>query len=449
MFLLAACLLYGISIVSAEPVSEPSLLALMQDVKSAIRQAQARYDSGNVTGAANLARKILAKYPGNADAKAILDQCIATEREEYEKAVGSMSVAELTNFQKKYPESEYGIDVSKRIADLPLWLDAKKKNTLDSYKQYLSESSHQIYKSDADYAIAELTVKQAYDAAVAVNTIKALEQFRRKYPNSAYDKQASNKIARIMADKFNSRSTYTDKINALVYAKNEMTRDYVNNKFNKATEKNSYTSSSSSSKYSDNSGRSSSNSATRSTSNAYSSSNGHVKKKSIVNFGIQGSFELGNLYQTYPSYLGGLGVEMRVGATNNPINLIIGAKMGWASYEYSYEDRHYYGSKSWDYYYVTVSNAAKTTNFLIPVIVHWNFVKSNWAALYLGTGYQLGIPLESSNLYGQQSHAMILDTGFGFRHFDMRFYYIKYFKSLFNDPKAINPILGISMTYFF
>ena len=130
---MAACMLSGAFIVSAATVSEPSLLALMQDVKSAIRQAQARYDSGNVTGAADLARKILAKYPDNADAKAILDQCVATEREEYEKAVGSMSVAELTNFQKKYPESEYGIDVSKRIADLPFWLDAKDKNTLDSY----------------------------------------------------------------------------------------------------------------------------------------------------------------------------------------------------------------------------------------------------------------------------------------------------------------------------
>ena len=68
--------------ITARALTEPSIVALMQDVKSAVRQAQARYDSGNVSGAADLARKILAKYPDNPDAKAILEQCIATEREE-------------------------------------------------------------------------------------------------------------------------------------------------------------------------------------------------------------------------------------------------------------------------------------------------------------------------------------------------------------------------------
>lgn len=442
-------MLSGAFIVSAATVSEPSLLALMQDVKSAIRQAQARYDSGNVTGAADLARKILAKYPDNADAKAILDQCVATEREEYEKAVGSMSVAELTNFQKKYPESEYGIDVSKRIADLPFWLDAKDKNTLDSYKQYLSESIHQMYKRDADDAIAELTVKQAYDAAVAANTIKAFEQFRSKYPDSVYDKQASNKIARLMADKFNSKSTYADKNNALAYAKNEMTRDYVNNKYNKATEKKySSSSSSTSSGYGSSSRTTSSSSSSLNTSanNSYSY-NSTIKRESIVNLGIQGFFELGNVLS--PSYSGGLGVEMRIGAISKPLNLLIGAKIGWASYRYSYYEKQYYGDRSWEYNSNYINVSEKTTNVFIPAILNWNFVKSDWACWYLGAGYQFGIPIAGNTYIGQLSHAFLLQSGVGFRHFDIRMYYINYFKSLFSDPEAKKPVIGFSMTYYF
>lgn len=449
VFLLVASSLSGLSIVSAEPVSGPSIVALMQDVKSAIRQAQARYDSGNVTGAADLARKILVKYPDNADAKAILERCIATEREEYEKAVGSMSVTELTNFQKKYPDSEYGIDVSKRIADLPFWLDAKGKNTLDSYKQYLTESIHQMYKRDADEAISELTIKQAFDAAVASNTIKAFEQFRSKYPDSVYDKQASNKIARLMADKFNSKSTYADKNNALAYAKNEMTRDYVNNKYNKATEKKySSSSSSTSSGYRSSSRTTSSSSSSLNTSanNSYNY-NSTIKRESIVNLGIQGFFELGNVLS--PSYSGGLGVEMRIGAISKPLNLLIGAKIGWASYRYSYYEKQYYGDRSWEYNSNYINVSEKTTNVFIPAILNWNVVKSDWACWYLGAGYQFGIPIAGNTYIGQLSHAFLLQSGVGFRHFDIRMYYINYFKSLFSDPEAKKPVIGFSMTYYF
>lgn len=440
MFLLAVCLLPGRSIVSASPVSEPSLLTLMQDVKSAIRQAQARYDSGNVTGAADLARKILAKYPDNADAKAILDQCIATEREEYEKAVGSMSVTELTNFQKKYPESEYGIDVSKRIADLPFWLDAKDKNTLNSYEQYLSESIHQMYKRDADDAIAELTVKQAYDAAVAANTIKAFEQFRSKYPDSAYDKQASNKIARLMADKFNSRSTYTDKNNALAYAKNEMTRDYVNNKYNKATEKkynSSSTSTYSNSTYSSNRNNSSS-STSSSTAGVYRNTRVDSDKSIRLGIGFLGDFGMhsqyaGDLwYDSYPYSLG-LSVLIRFGDQRKPINFITGIKALWSNANTKYTSWEGYGS--YDY-----TDKTRVNEVVIPLEMNWNFLSHESIGMYLGIGYQLGT---------SSSRAIKFSFGVPWTHGDWNIYYIKYTKSPFHEDTGFTPYIGTSYTYYF
>ena len=170
-----------------------------------------RYNCGNVTGAADLARKILAKYPANTDAKAILDKCVAMERKDYTDAVASQSVASLDAFMKKYPDSAFREDVADRIDDLPLWLKAKGQNTIDSYKRYLAESEHRIYKQEADDAIADLSTSQAYFNALRVNTIDALKQFRKDYPASSYDKRASSKIARLMADKFTSESSYTDK----------------------------------------------------------------------------------------------------------------------------------------------------------------------------------------------------------------------------------------------
>ncbi len=61
LFILVLFVFAEATVAYSEPVSTPSLLMLMQDVKSAIRQAKARYESGNVTGAADLAKKILEK----------------------------------------------------------------------------------------------------------------------------------------------------------------------------------------------------------------------------------------------------------------------------------------------------------------------------------------------------------------------------------------------------
>lgn len=182
--------------------------------------------------------EILAKYPANTDAKAILDKCVAMERKDYTDAVASQSVASLDAFMKKYPDSAFREDVADRIDDLPLWLKAKGQNTIDSYKRYLAESEHRIYKQEADDAIADLSTSQAYFNALRVNTIDALKQFRKDYPASSYDKRASCKIARLMADKFTSESSYADKRMAMEYAADDETIRYVSDKYATATRNN-------------------------------------------------------------------------------------------------------------------------------------------------------------------------------------------------------------------
>lgn len=443
LFISIASILFILSFnnnVRGEEITSPVGVYFMQDVKSAIRQAQARYESGNVTGAADLARKILAKYPDNSDAKAILDKCIATERKDYENAVSSLTVSELTGFQKKYPESDYGEDIANRIADLPLWLAAKGTNTIEAYNKYLSESSHKLYKEDADNAIADITVKQAFDAAIAANTIKAFEQFRSQYPNSKYDKDASNKIARLMADKFTSKSTYTDKSNALAYAMNEMTRDYVNNKYNKATEKRSSSSSSSSYSGSSSSSASSSGRSTSTGSNSGNYGRSIISSKTSIRFGFNVLADMGTYYNysgdlwydAFP-YTFGLGGLVRFGDQRYRLNFITGLKVLFSNANTKYTVWESYSSHK-------ETDRTQVTSFVIPLELNWNMLSTDNFGMYLGIGYQAGF---------QKSQAMKISFGMSWLHGDWSFYYLKYFKGPVYEKSDLSPFMGTSYTYYF
>ncbi len=397
-----------------------SEMVLVQDVGSAIRQAEARYNSGNVTGAADLARKILAKYPANTAAKAILEKCVATERKDYDDAVASESVAALDAFLKKYPESGFREDVTQRIDDLPLWLTAKGKNTIDSYKRYLAESEHRIFKPEADSAIADLTVSQAYYNALRVNTIEALKQFRKDYPASSYDKRASNKIARMMADRFTSTSSYTDKRLAKEYATDDETTRYVDDKYAAATRNNEayssvYKTPASQSRSSDSSSRGS-----------YRSS------QSSIRFGLTLSADVGYSYGTgyeaFP-FSAGVGGLVRFGDQRHPLNLITGAKVLMAYTKIRYDDSSY-GS----------DNSSTTSEVVLPIDLNWNIVTSEYTSMYVGAGYQYGF---------QASEAIKASYGFAWAKGDWHCYYIHYFKGMFKGAERISPFIGMSYTYYF
>ncbi len=395
-------------------------IVLIQDVGSAIRQAEARYNSGNVTGAADLARKILAKYPANTDAKAILDKCVAMERKDYTDAVASQSVVSLDAFMKKYPDSAFREDVADRIDDLPLWLKAKGQNTIDSYKRYLAESEHRIYKQEADDAIADLSTSQAYFNALRVNTIDALKQFRKDYPASSYDKRASSKIARLMADKFTSESSYADKRMAMEYAADDETIRYVSDKYATATRNNEAYSS----VYKT--------SASQSRSSDASSRGSYRSSQSCIRFGLTLSADVGYSYDTgyeaYPFSIAAGGM-IRFGDQRHPLNLIIGAKALMACTKIRYDDSSY-GSKE----------SLTVNEMVIPVDLNWNVITSEYTSMYVGVGCQYGF---------QTSRAIKASYGFAWAKGDWHCYYIHYIKGMFKGFDKISPFLGMSYTYYF
>lgn len=398
-----------------------SEIVLIQDVGSAIRQAEARYNSGNVTGAADLARKILAKYPANTDAKAILDKCVATERKDYTDAVASQSVASLDAFMKKYPDSAFREDVADRIDDLPLWLKAKGQNTIDSYKRYLAESGHRIYKQEADDAIADLSTSQAYFNALRVNTIDALKQFRKDYPASSYDKRASGKIARLMADKFTSESSYADKRMAMEYAADDETIRYVSDKYATATRNNEAYSP----VYRPN--------TSRNTSSGLYSGNYKKTKGNAICVGLNVLWEYGVGCESGDDYGGfpfsiGFGGLIRFGRPQSSLNLITGVKalMSYVKIQHGYLSEN------------TTKEAAKEVS--IPLELNWNFFTADEGGIYLGIGYQYGF---------QGSEAMKISIGTNYLKSDFNLYYIHYTKGPFSGYDKISPYLGMSYTYYF
>lgn len=398
---------------------------LIQDVRSAVRQAEARFDSGNVSGAADLARRILEKYPNNAEAQALLEKCIATENADYEAAVASLDATKLADFKQKYPASSYVEDVSRRIDDLPYWLAAKEANTVEGYQKYLAESTNLLYKQEADDAIKDISVKQAYDVAVEKNTIQAYKDYIEEFPDSKFEKDASNKIARLMADKFNARSSYADRAAALAYAQNEMTRDYVNNKYNKATATKGSTTSPSTS--------TSTSTRTQSTTTTPSgdyrasrntSSGKKEKPEPSVAFGIEAT---GEYYQG--TYLLGVGPVLRFGKSDGILFATAAVKYARGGFHAKYTD---YASdyRSWN----DVNIEAQGNYISVPVTANLSLL-----GFYFGGGIVYNHLLNANtDLANPNSMSFLVQMGIIKRHWDLKIGMNLYTsnKSISRDPYA-------------
>ena len=255
-----------------------------QDVSSALRQAQARFDSGNETGGIELVNKILAKYPDNKEAKDM-----------------------LAKFNKVIKDREIEAD----------WKLAVSQNTFESY-----------------------------------------QQFRAKHPNSQYDDMASDNMAKKLADRFTSNSTYTDRTKAESYAKKDMTKDYIANKWKVAmAKKNSTQSSYSNSSSSSSTSTSRSSYSTSSTNRTYNSGSTYSgysgyksSKNSLSSFWDKHGFNIGAGalvgYDAEYGMVGGAGVYWRLFRHNSLFNFNLGCE------------------------YALYSNGDPTFQF--PLMINWN-----------------------------------------------------------------------------
>ena len=144
-----------------------------QDVSSALRQAQARFDSGNETGGIELVNKILAKYPDNKEAKDM-----------------------LAKFNQVIKDREIEAD----------WKIAESQNTFEAYQKYRTKHPSSKYDDTASDNMAKKLADRFTVNSTYADRTKA-ESYAKKAMTKDY---IANKWKAVMAKK-NSTQTSTNK----------------------------------------------------------------------------------------------------------------------------------------------------------------------------------------------------------------------------------------------
>lgn len=195
-----------------------------QDISSALRQAQGRFDSGNESGAIEILTNILQKYPDNKEAKELYDKInqIINDRtinDAWTETTKQNTFESYKKFREKYPNSKYddlaSDNMAKRLADkfneLSTYDDRK---LADSYvkkqmtKDYVSNKWKHAKVSSQDNTISnkDVVIKDLLDATndtenqtesvtqKAETPIKAVPEKKKKQEYSARQRYKNKSV---------------------------------------------------------------------------------------------------------------------------------------------------------------------------------------------------------------------------------------------------------------
>ena len=400
-----------------------TIMSNAQDISSALRQAQARFDSGNETGGIELVNKVLAKYPENKEAQAL-----------------------LAKFNQVIKDREIDAD----------WKTAQTQNTFESYQQFRTKHPGSKYDDIASDNMAKKLADKFNVNSTYADRTKA-ESYAKKSMTKDY---IANKWKAAMAKKTTSTSSSYSSSSS-----------YGSSSTSSSTSTRSYNSSSStgSSRYGSSYGSSYSSSSLSSYSGRSYNSYNTIPNKSKFAIGIEGSVE------GLKSVSTGWGLSMRIGAFNSLFNMTIGAKYQYTSYQqlvsYSYDE--YYNGWDWDYIYSYADYRRKVNQFVFPFILNCNVAKKDNYAFYLGLGYEFGVissdqyqfdysfgdyPFNESDYYRYAdddilqlaipSRSIVLQMGFAGRHWDWKMYYKAHTNNSYNFKTEAGAI-GTAFIYYF
>lgn len=400
-----------------------TIMSNAQDISSALRQAQARFDSGNETGGIELVNKVLAKYPENKEAQAL-----------------------LAKFNQVIKDREIDAD----------WKTAQTQNTFESYQQFRTKHPGSKYDDIASDNMAKKLADKFNVNSTYADRTKA-ESYAKKSMTKDY---IANKWKAAMAKKTTSTSSSYSSSSS-----------YGSSSTSSSTSTRSYNSSSStgSSRYGSSYGSSYSSSSSSSYSGRSYNSYNTIPNKSKFAIGIEGSVE------GLKSVSTGWGLSMRIGAFNSLFNMTIGAKYQYTSYQqlvsYSYDE--YYNGWDWDYIYSYADYRRKVNQFVFPFILNCNVARKDNYAFYLGLGYEFGVissdqyqfdysfgdyPFNESDYYRYAdddilqlaipSRSIVLQMGFAGRHWDWKMYYKAHTNNSYNFKTEAGAI-GTAFIYYF
>lgn len=394
-----------------------------QDVSSALRQAQARFESGNETGGIELVNKVLAKYPDNKEAKDL-----------------------LAKFNQAIKDREIDAD----------WKIAQTQNTFESYQQFRTKHPGSKYDDIASDTMAKKLADKFNANSTYADRTRA-ESYAKKSMTKDY---IANKWKAAMAKKTSSTSSTTSSTSSYG-SSNSSSRSYNSS------------SSTSSNRYGSSYGSSYSSSSSSSYGSRSYNSYNTIPNKSKFAIGIEGSIE------GLKSFSTGWGLSMRLGAFNSMFNFTIGAKYQYTGYSemvsYSFEDNSYgndWYDYDYDYKYGGADYKRKVNQIVFPLILNWNVARHETYAFYFGVGYEHGVLLSDQysfmSSYGDfneydfyrsdeaddivdlsvPSRAVVIQMGFAGRHWDWKMYYKVHTNKSYSFNAEAGAI-GTAFIYYF
>lgn len=382
------------------------LSANAQDISSALRQAEARFSSGNETGAIELVTKVLQKYPDNQQAKALLEK-----------------------FNKTISDRQIDAD----------WQITQTTNTFEAYEQF--RTKHPVSKYDdtaSDNMAKRLADKFTPNSSYSDRT--RAESYAKKGMTKDY---IANKWKTAMAKK---TSSSTSSSSSSSYSSNRSSNSYNNSSY---SSNRNYGSSSSS----------------YSTSSKY---NTKYKKDPFVTFGLEGSIEglksfstgwglsmrIGRFNSLFNSTIG---VKYQYTGYKKDVSYDYDDYYNGYYYDYVYSYASYKRKVNQVVFPIILNwNAVRHDNYSFYLGVGYEFgvVLSDSDTFE----YDFGDPFNIDDFYryGEDeliqlsvpARSVVLQMGFAGRHWDWKAYYKVHTKttSTFNSESGA---VGTAFTYYF
>ena len=121
------------------------------------------------------------------------------------------------------------------LEDINLWLATRKAGTSKAVYQYLLQTKAHLFEAEALASLTDLEDREAWQEVSKSEKASDYKLFLAGHPDSKYITDARNRLAQVLADNFRRKSTAEERDQALEYAMDEPTREYVEYAYAAAT----------------------------------------------------------------------------------------------------------------------------------------------------------------------------------------------------------------------
>ena len=199
------------------PITRQSIIKKKLERAKELLQAT---DVEKIQTAQRLIDDVLRLEPGNAEALRLSSGVVEYKSNpmnfediDYYKACNAGTRSALEAFLAQYPSSGHRQDAMQRIEDAEHWQNAKNTNTIESYEDYLQNSTIHAYMREANAARYNLVELSEWEQCKDSNNPELLQRFIKKHPCSAFSDEASYLYNIACGDYFFEKKRYDDALN--------------------------------------------------------------------------------------------------------------------------------------------------------------------------------------------------------------------------------------------